>query len=132
MSPLATLAFELSALGGTGLKTGWVRCRHGAGRGGVGLGGWVGRGGVGVPWYKCCFLAPGGVCVSCVLSGNHFRKHIRLTNSTYFIAKYTQKAYLMLIYVQICKFYEARGLRCTFMVRIGAYVDLRFISHMFQ
>ena len=35
VSPLATLAFELCVVGDTGLKTGWVRCRHGAGRGGV-------------------------------------------------------------------------------------------------
>ena len=35
MSPLATLAFELCIVGDTGLKTGWVRCRHGAGGGGV-------------------------------------------------------------------------------------------------
>ena len=39
VSPLATLAFELCVVGDTGLKTGWVRCRHGAGRGGAGRGG---------------------------------------------------------------------------------------------
>ena len=47
VSPLATLAFELCAVGDTGLKTGWVRCRHeagGAGRGGAGRCG-VGWGG---------------------------------------------------------------------------------------
>ena len=38
MSPLATLACELSVVGDTELKTGWVRCRHWAGWG------WVGRG----------------------------------------------------------------------------------------
>ena len=27
--PLATLAFELCAVGDTRLKTGWVRCRYG-------------------------------------------------------------------------------------------------------
>ena len=36
VSPLATLAFKLRAVGETGLKTGWVRCRHGAGWGGAG------------------------------------------------------------------------------------------------
>ena len=35
VSPLATLAFKLCVVGDTGLKTGWERCRHGAGRGGV-------------------------------------------------------------------------------------------------
>ena len=34
---------KLCPVGDTGLKTGWVRCRHGAGRGVEGLG----RGGVG-------------------------------------------------------------------------------------
>ena len=34
VSPLAKLAFELCVVGDTGLKTGWVRCRHGAGGGG--------------------------------------------------------------------------------------------------
>ena len=29
VSPLATLAFQLCAVGDTGLKTGWVTCRHG-------------------------------------------------------------------------------------------------------
>ena len=38
VSPLATLAFELCVVGETGLKTGWVRCRHGAG--GRGVAGW--------------------------------------------------------------------------------------------
>ena len=41
MSPLAKLAFKLCVVGDTGLKTGWVRCRHRAGRGGVGWGGVV-------------------------------------------------------------------------------------------
>ena len=36
VSPLATLAFGLCVVGDTGLKTGWVRCRHGAGRDGAG------------------------------------------------------------------------------------------------
>ena len=45
VSPLVTLAFELCVVGETGLKTGWVRCRHVAGRGGLG------QGGVGVSWY---------------------------------------------------------------------------------
>ena len=51
MSPLATLAFKLSVVGDTGLKTGCVRCRHAAGGAeGRGVGrGRVGRGGVGVP-----------------------------------------------------------------------------------
>ena len=39
VSPLATIALKLCVVGDTGLKTGWVRYRHGAGRGGVGLGG---------------------------------------------------------------------------------------------
>ena len=34
--PLATFAFKLCVVGDTGLNTGWVRCRHGAGRGGAG------------------------------------------------------------------------------------------------
>ena len=37
MSPLAALAFKLCVVGDTGLKTGWMRCRHGArGEGGAG------------------------------------------------------------------------------------------------
>ena len=40
VSPLATLAFKLRVVGDTGLKTGWVRCRHAAGGGG----GWGGAG----------------------------------------------------------------------------------------
>ena len=36
ISPLAIDAFELCAVGDTGFKTGWVRCRHGAGAGRVG------------------------------------------------------------------------------------------------
>ena len=39
VSPLATLALQLCVVGQTGLKTGWVSCRHGAGRGGAGWGG---------------------------------------------------------------------------------------------
>ena len=35
VSPLATLASKLCVVGDTGLKTGWVRCRHWAGWGGV-------------------------------------------------------------------------------------------------
>ena len=70
MSPLATpafklcavgdttLAFKLFAVGDTGLKTGWVRCRHGAG--GAGRGGMV----VSVQCYKSCSLAPKIVCLS--------------------------------------------------------------------
>ena len=63
---------KLCAVGDTGLKTGWVRCRHGVGggRGGAGWGG-VGRGGVGwgvvvtyfadriVPQYKSRPYSPG-------------------------------------------------------------------------
>ena len=41
-SPLATLSFKLCVVSDNGLKTGWVRCRHGAG----GWGG-AGRGEVG-------------------------------------------------------------------------------------
>jgi len=37
-------------VGDTGLKTGWVRCRHGVGWGGAGRGG-AGRGGVGRGGY---------------------------------------------------------------------------------
>ena len=50
VSPLAKHAFKLCVVGDTGLKTGWVRCRHGAGRGGAGWGG-AGRGGVGRGGY---------------------------------------------------------------------------------
>ena len=39
VSPLATLAFKQCAVGDTGLKTGWVRYRHGAGAGRGGAGG---------------------------------------------------------------------------------------------
>ena len=42
LTPLATLAFEVYAVGDTGLKTAWVRCRHGSGQGGVRWGGEVG------------------------------------------------------------------------------------------
>ena len=35
VSPLATLAFKLCVVGDTRLKTGWVRCKHGAGVGGT-------------------------------------------------------------------------------------------------
>ena len=41
VSRLETLAFELFVVGDDGIKTGWVRCRHGAsglGRGGAGWG----------------------------------------------------------------------------------------------
>ena len=59
---MATHAFELCVMGDTGLKTGWVMCRHGAGVGrgeaGRDRAGWVGWGGVWVPRYKCCPLAP--------------------------------------------------------------------------
>ena len=48
VSPLATLAFGLCVVDDTGLKTGWVRCRHGSGRVGSGRGGF-GLVGVGVP-----------------------------------------------------------------------------------
>ena len=42
VSLLATLAFKLCAVDDTGMKTGWVRCRHGAGWGaGRGRGGYV-------------------------------------------------------------------------------------------
>ena len=43
VSPLAAFAFKLCVLGDTGLKTGWMRCRLGAGRGGAGCGraGWL-------------------------------------------------------------------------------------------
>ena len=64
VSPLATLAFELCVVGDTGLKTGWVRCRHGA-RGGAGRGG--GRG------HSCVLrrsisVVPQQVCLSVRLS----------------------------------------------------------------
>ena len=52
-SPLATLAFKKCAVGDTGLTTGWVRCRHGAG--GAGRGG--GHRGINVslsPWVGLC------------------------------------------------------------------------------
>ena len=61
---------KLCAVGDTGLKTGWVRCRHGVGRGGAGWGG-AGRGGAGwggvvtyfadriVPQYKSHSYSPG-------------------------------------------------------------------------
>ena len=53
VSPLAALAFELCVEGDTGLKTGWVRCKHGARWGGAGPGWEV------VPWKTCvaCFRA---------------------------------------------------------------------------
>ena len=38
VSPLATPAFNLCDVGDTGFKTGWVRCSHRAGWGGVGWG----------------------------------------------------------------------------------------------
>ena len=60
VSPLATLPFELSVVGDTGLKTRWVRCRHGTGWG------WgVGRGGA----VQTLLLSPGNsVCVSVSVS----------------------------------------------------------------
>ena len=55
---------KLCAVGDTGLKTGWVRCKHGVGRGGAGRGG-VGWGGVVtyfadriVPQYKSRSYSP--------------------------------------------------------------------------
>ena len=60
MPSLATISFKLCDVGGTELKTEWVRCRHGAGRGGA-------KGG-GVPWYKCCPFAPEFGCVSCLVT----------------------------------------------------------------
>ena len=68
VSPLATLTFELCVVGDTGLKTGRVRCRHGAGRGGAE---WLSTLLiVSVPCYKCCSSAPKiSVCVS---ASNHF------------------------------------------------------------
>ena len=63
MSPLATLAFELSAVGDLGLKTGWVKCRHGAGRGGPR------RSGVGVAIVQMFLL---GLVKSVFVSGNNF------------------------------------------------------------
>ena len=38
MSPLSTLAFELYVVGDTGLRTGWMKFRHGAGRGALTFG----------------------------------------------------------------------------------------------
>ena len=46
MSPVATIAFNLCVAGDTGLKAGWVRCRHWAGR--RGGAGWV------LSQYRCC------------------------------------------------------------------------------
>ena len=58
VSPLATLAFKLCVVGDTGLKTGWVRCRHGAGGGAGGGAGW------GYHGTSVLLLSPGNrVCV---------------------------------------------------------------------
>ena len=57
MSPLAKLSFKLRVVGDTRLKTGWVRCRNGAGE--------AGRGGAGDTVVQFLLLAPGSayVCV---------------------------------------------------------------------
>ena len=61
VSPLATLAFKPFVLGDTGLETGWVRCRHGAGRGGVGWGG-AGVAMVQMPPYTSGLVSCACVC----------------------------------------------------------------------
>ena len=47
MSPLTKLSFRKYVVGDSGLKTGWVRCRNGAGRDGTGRD-WTGRGRTGL------------------------------------------------------------------------------------
>ena len=54
MSPLATIEFKLLAVVDTGLRAGWVRCKHVVGRNGAGGG-------------KCCSLAPGSAFYWCLL-----------------------------------------------------------------
>ena len=104
VSPLATLAFKLFVVGDTGLKTGWVRCRHGAGKSGTGRCG-VGLGGV-VTYFadRICTilqifpLSPGNrVCLSVsVCVSIHF---YICAFCTHFTAKYSENAFA-LIYVQ--------------------------------
>ena len=68
---------KLFAVGDTGLKTGWVRCRHGAGRGGAGRGGVVTYfAGRIVPQYNSFFLAPENVC-HCVCLYSLHREELR-------------------------------------------------------
>ena len=58
VSPLATLALGLCVVGDTGMKTGWVICRRGAGwAGGWGGEGW-GEGGRGGTMVQMLFFGP--------------------------------------------------------------------------
>ena len=110
VSPLATLAFKLCVVGDTGLKTGCVRRRHGAGWGGAGrissearISAFLYRYRtaflvsrthkpttlrtspvVSVLFYKCCSLAP-GIQSACVCVVTFFTAV--LSNCTHFSAR---------------------------------------------
>ena len=123
VSPLATLAFKLGDVGVTGLKTGWVRCRHVAGRGGLGLGGVIAYF---VDRFR--YYSPGMficVCASIqILSTTEvFSIHPRLANCTCIIAKYNHKPYLAPIYEQNMYNLRKARLRCVSMAHIDAHVS---------
>ena len=120
VSPLATLAFKLCAVGDTGLKAGWVRCRHGA------EGIWAGWGRVGIKWYKCCSLAPEipslsvSVCVcshfySCALQLHLLHREVHSENVFY--ANICTKNVHLMAYV---RFYGAYGV-CV--IRVASFLN---------